>query len=121
MTKEGARRPGMTQRYFFRKLSIDVASARPTCASGPISKILNPILTAAAIKAAAEGPLKGILRYTEKPLCSSDIIGDPASSIFAGDWTQVMGDTMLKIMSWYDNEWGYSNRSVDLIEKVAKL
>lgn len=75
----------------------------------------------AAIKAAAEGSLKGILKYTEKPLCSSDIIGDPASSIFAGDWTQVMGDTMLKIVSWYDNEWGYSNRSVDLIEKVAKL
>jgi glyceraldehyde 3-phosphate dehydrogenase len=75
----------------------------------------------AAIKAAAEGPLKGILKYTEKPLCSSDIIGDPASSIFAGDWTQVMGDSLLKIVTWYDNEWGYSNRSVDLIEKIAKL
>jgi glyceraldehyde 3-phosphate dehydrogenase len=75
----------------------------------------------AAIKAAAEGSLKGILKYTEDPICSSDIIGDPASSIFAGDWTQVIGDTMLKIVTWYDNEWGYSNRSVDLIEKFAKM
>jgi len=75
----------------------------------------------AAIKEAADGPMKGILRYTEDPIVSSDIIGDPASSIFAGPWTQVIGDTMLKVLSWYDNEWGYSCRSVDLIEKIAKL
>ena len=75
----------------------------------------------AAIREAAEGPMKGILRYTEDPIVSSDIIGDPASSIFAGPWTQVIGDTMLKVLSWYDNEWGYSCRSVDLIEKIAKL
>ena len=75
----------------------------------------------AAIKEAAEGPMKGILRYTEDPIVSSDIIGDPASSIFAGPWTQVIGDTMLKVLSWYDNEWGYSCRSVDLIEKIATL
>jgi glyceraldehyde 3-phosphate dehydrogenase len=75
----------------------------------------------AAMKAAAEGVLKGILKYTDDPICSSDVIGDPASSIFAGDWTQVMGDTLLKIVSWYDNEWGYSCRSVDMIEKIAKL
>ena len=75
----------------------------------------------AAIKEAAAGPLKGILKYTDDPLVSSDIIGDPHSSIFVGPWTQVIGDTMLKILTWYDNEWGYSSRSVDLIEKVAKL
>jgi glyceraldehyde 3-phosphate dehydrogenase len=75
----------------------------------------------AAIKEAAEGPMKGILKYTEDPIVLCDIIGDPHSSIFVGPWTQVIGDTMLKVLSWYDNEWGYSCRSVDLIEKIAKL
>jgi glyceraldehyde 3-phosphate dehydrogenase len=75
----------------------------------------------AAIREAAAGPLKGILKYSDDPLVSSDIIGDSHSSIFVGDWTQVVGDTMLKIISWYDNEWGYSCRSVDLIEKIAKM
>ncbi|MHB1034014.1 MAG: type I glyceraldehyde-3-phosphate dehydrogenase [Pirellulales bacterium] len=75
----------------------------------------------AAIKAAAEGPMKGILKYTDDPIVSSDIIGDPHSSIFAGDWTQVMDGNLLKIVSWYDNEWGYSCRSVDLIARIGKL
>ncbi len=75
----------------------------------------------AAIKEAAEGPLKGILKYTEDPIVSMDVVGDPHSSIFAADWTKVVGDTMLKVLSWYDNEWGYSCRSVDLIEKIAGL
>jgi glyceraldehyde 3-phosphate dehydrogenase len=75
----------------------------------------------AAMKEAAAGALKGILKYTDDPIVSSDIIGDPHSSIFVGDWTEVMGDNMLKVISWYDNEWGYSCRSVDLIEKIAKM
>jgi glyceraldehyde 3-phosphate dehydrogenase len=75
----------------------------------------------AAMKEAAEGPMKGILKYTEDPIVSSDIIHDPHSSIFVGPWTMVIGDKMLKILSWYDNEWGYSCRSADLIEKLAKL
>ncbi|MBN2218630.1 MAG: type I glyceraldehyde-3-phosphate dehydrogenase [Pirellulales bacterium] len=75
----------------------------------------------AAMKAAAQGPLKGILDYCEDPIVLTDIIGDPHSSIFVPDWTMVVGDTMLKVISWYDNEWGYSCRSVDLIEKIAKL
>ena len=75
----------------------------------------------AAIKEAADGPMKGILKYTEDPIVLTDVIGDPHSSIFVGPWTQVIGDTMLKVLSWYDNEWGYSCRSVDLIEKIAKL
>jgi glyceraldehyde 3-phosphate dehydrogenase len=75
----------------------------------------------AAMKEAAEGALKGVLEYTEDPIVSTDIIGHPASSIFASDQTMVIGDTMLKIISWYDNEWGYSCRSADLIERVAKL
>jgi glyceraldehyde 3-phosphate dehydrogenase len=62
----------------------------------------------AAVKAAAEGPLKGILCYTEDPIVSSDVIGDSHSSVFAADFTQVLDGNMAKIVSWYDNEWGYS-------------
>ena len=74
----------------------------------------------AAMKKAAEGPLKGILCYTEDPIVSTDIIGDPHSSIFAADFTQVMGGNLLKIVSWYDNEWGYSVRTADLIARIGK-
>lgn len=75
----------------------------------------------AAMREAAEGPMKGILKYTEDPLVSSDVIGDPHSSIFVGPWTMVMGDNMVKVLSWYDNEWGYSCRTAELVELVAKL
>ena len=75
----------------------------------------------AAMQKAAEGPLKGILSYDEDPLVSTDIIGNPHSSIFVPDWTQVMDGNLVKTLSWYDNEWGYSCRTVDLIAKVGKL
>src|SRR5579859_1750063 len=71
-----------------------------------------------AMKAAAEGPLEGILRYTEDPIVSSDIIKDQHSSIFDSELTAVMDGTMVKLVSWYDNEWGYSNRVVDLVQKL---
>jgi glyceraldehyde 3-phosphate dehydrogenase len=67
----------------------------------------------AAMKAAAEGPMKGVLAYTEDPIVSSDIVQDPHSSIFDAKLTKVMG-TQAKIIAWYDNEWGYSNRMIDL-------
>jgi glyceraldehyde 3-phosphate dehydrogenase len=73
----------------------------------------------AAIKAAAEGPLKGILEYTEDEIVSCDIIGNPASSVFDSKLTMVMGENFVKLVSWYDNEWGYSNRCVDLFRKMA--
>ena len=73
----------------------------------------------AAYKAASEGPLKGILKYTEDEIVSSDIEGDPHSSIFDAGLTKVIGD-QVKVASWYDNEWGYSNRLVDLAEYVAE-
>jgi glyceraldehyde 3-phosphate dehydrogenase len=76
----------------------------------------------AAMKAAAnEGPLKGYLAYCEDPIVSTDIIGDPHSSIFVPHWTQVMDGDMLKVVSWYDNEWGYSCRTADLIAKIGKI
>ena len=73
----------------------------------------------AAVKAAAEGPLKGILSYTEDPIVSSDIVTDPHSSIFDAGLTKVIGD-MVKVVSWYDNEWGYSSRLVDLTVLVGE-
>jgi len=69
----------------------------------------------AALKAAANGPLKGILEFCELPLVSKDFNGNPASSIVDGLTTTVIGGNMVKVMAWYDNEWGYSNRVVDLI------
>ena len=72
-----------------------------------------------AVKAAAEGPLKGILEYTEDPIVSIDIVGNSHSSIFDASLTSVMGGNMLKVISWYDNEWGYSCRCIDLFRKMA--
>jgi glyceraldehyde 3-phosphate dehydrogenase len=75
----------------------------------------------AAMKAASEsGKMKGILYYTEEPLVSSDFIGHPGSSIFDATMTQVIGDRFAKVFSWYDNEWGFSNRMVDLAVFIAK-
>jgi glyceraldehyde 3-phosphate dehydrogenase len=71
-----------------------------------------------ALKEAAEGPMSGILRYTEDPIVSSDIVKDPHSSIVDAQLTSVIDGTMLKVIAWYDNEWGYSNRLVDLAQKV---
>ncbi len=74
-----------------------------------------------AVKNAAEGPMKKIVEYSEAPLVSSDIIGNPHSSIFDAVSTSSQNDGYIKIISWYDNEWGYSNRVVDLIEKLATI
>ncbi|MCG0237874.1 MAG: type I glyceraldehyde-3-phosphate dehydrogenase [Firmicutes bacterium] len=73
-----------------------------------------------ALKAAAEGELKGILGYTEEPLVSSDFKGNPLSSIVDGLSTMVIGGNLVKVVAWYDNEWGYSNRVVDLIAYMAE-
>ncbi|GLY02004.1 MULTISPECIES: type I glyceraldehyde-3-phosphate dehydrogenase [Actinoplanes] len=73
----------------------------------------------AAIKAAAEGPLKGILVYTEDAIVSADIVTDPASCIFDAGLTKVIGGNQVKVVGWYDNEWGYSNRLVDLVKLVG--
>jgi glyceraldehyde 3-phosphate dehydrogenase len=72
----------------------------------------------AAMKKASEGPMKGVLQYMEEPVVSSDIIGNPHSSIYDVELTMDMGKRMFKVISWYDNEWGYSSRVVDLLEKM---
>jgi glyceraldehyde 3-phosphate dehydrogenase len=72
-----------------------------------------------ALKAAADdGPLKGFMVYTEDPIVSSDIIKNPASSIVDSALTAVMDGTMVKVVAWYDNEWGYSNRVSDLVQRL---
>ena len=72
----------------------------------------------AALREAADGPLAGILRYTEEPIVSTDIVKDPHSSIFDAEQTMVMDGNLVKVISWYDNEWGYSNRCVDVAARV---
>jgi glyceraldehyde 3-phosphate dehydrogenase (phosphorylating) len=74
-----------------------------------------------AVRAAAQGALARIVEYSEVPLVSSDIIGNPHSSIFDALSTQAASDGYLKVVAWYDNEWGYSNRVVDLVERLAAL
>jgi glyceraldehyde 3-phosphate dehydrogenase len=73
----------------------------------------------AALRAAAEsGPLNGIMQYTEDPIVSSDIVTSPFSAIVDSQLTAVLDGTMVKVVAWYDNEWGYSNRLVDLVQRV---
>ena len=67
----------------------------------------------AAMKAAADGPMKGVLEYCEDPIVSSDVVGNPASSVFDALSTSVLDGTLVKVLAWYDNEWGFSNRVVD--------
>ena len=75
----------------------------------------------AAVRAAADRPMARVLQYSEQPLVSTDIIGNPHSSVFDAAMTQAEGDGWLRVVAWYDNEWGYSNRVVDLLERLARL
>jgi glyceraldehyde 3-phosphate dehydrogenase len=75
----------------------------------------------AAVRQAADGPMKQVLEYSEAPLVSSDIIGNPHSSIFDAMSTSSVEDGYIRVVSWYDNEWGYSNRVVDLIDRMATM
>ncbi len=77
-----------------------------------------------AMRRAAEGPLKGILQYCEDPIVSSDVIGNAYSSIFDSLSTMVIPASkgrLIKVVSWYDNEWGYSNRTAEIIARLAAL
>jgi glyceraldehyde 3-phosphate dehydrogenase len=74
-----------------------------------------------AIREAAEGPMKGIIEYITDPIVSSDIVGNPHSSLFDSTNTIVLDNDMVKVTMWYDNEWGYSSRTADLVERIAGL
>jgi glyceraldehyde 3-phosphate dehydrogenase len=87
-----------------------------------VAKLKKPTDKAAvnaAMKAAAEGPMKGVLSYCEDPIVSIDVVGDPASSVFDSLSTLVMAETTVKVFSWYDNEWGFSNRMVDALLRMV--
>ncbi len=75
----------------------------------------------AAMKKAAAGPMRGILQFTQDPIVSADVIGNPHSSIYDSLLTQVPQEDMVKVIAWYDNEWGYAMRLVELVEKLASL
>jgi glyceraldehyde 3-phosphate dehydrogenase len=100
-------------------LRVPVPTGSITDLTVELSKETSAAEVNAAMKKAAEGPLKGILRYTEDPIVSTDIVTDPHSSIFDAGITKVIGN-QAKVASWYDNEWGYSNRLVDLMSFIGK-
>ncbi len=85
-----------------------------------VSKSTSAEEVNAALKQSAEGALKGILEYTEDPVVSTDMMHNPASSIVDSQLTKVIGGDLVKVVAWYDNEWGYSMRIVDLVEFLAK-
>lgn len=99
----------------------------PTCDGSIVDLVaeLNTNVTIAevnaAMKEAAEGPMKGILEYCEDPIVSVDVIGNPHSSVFDSLSTTVMDGNFVKVLSWYDNEFGYSSRAVDVLKKMAAI
>ena len=100
----------------FRVQVADVSVVDLTC---KLSKPAAWDAIKAAMKKASEGEMKGILGYTEDEVVSSDFLGDPRTSIFDAGAGIALNDTFVKVVSWYDNEWGYSNKTVDLIEYIA--
>jgi glyceraldehyde 3-phosphate dehydrogenase len=102
-------------------LRVPVVTGSITDLTAVLTKNASADDVNAAMKAAADGEFKGILEYTTDPIVSSDIIGNPYSCIFDAGMTTVVGDNMVKVLGWYDNEYGYSNRTVDLIAKMASL
>lgn len=99
-------------------LRVPIPTGSITDLSASVSRETSVEEVNEAFRIAADGPLKGILRYSEQPIVSSDIITDPASCIFDAPLTKVIGN-QVKIVGWYDNEWGYSNRLADLIVMVG--
>lgn len=97
---------------------VPVADGSLTDLTAVVSREVTAEEINAAMKAAAEGPLKGILQYSTDPLVSADIVGNPHSCIFDSGLTKANG-TLVKIVGWYDNEWGYSNRVADLVQKIS--
>ncbi|HZK72129.1 MAG TPA: type I glyceraldehyde-3-phosphate dehydrogenase, partial [Clostridia bacterium] len=102
----------------FRVPTLDVSVVDVTCR---LEKAATYDQIKAAMKAAAEGPMKGILGYTEDKVVSSDFIHDARTSIFDAEAGIALNDHFVKLVSWYDNEWGYSNKVVDLICHMAKV
>ncbi len=110
------------------KGKLDGMAMRVPVANGSVTDLVASVKKSVSIeeinnviKAASESELKGILEYCEDPIVSSDIIDNAHSCIFDSLSTYVIGDNLIKVIGWYDNEWGYSNRMVDLTERIAKI
>lgn len=110
------------------KGKLDGMAMRVPVANGSVTDLVASVKKSISIeeinnviKAASENELKGILEYCEDPIVSSDIIDNAHSCIFDSLSTYVIGDNLVKVIGWYDNEWGYSNRMVDLTERIAKI
>jgi len=90
-----------------------------TCLTAHVATNTDRDAVNAALKSAAEGPLKGVLGYETRPLVSHDFIGNPLSSVIDAAQTQVVGGDLVEVQSWYDNEWGFSNRMIDLARFIG--
>jgi glyceraldehyde 3-phosphate dehydrogenase len=102
-------------------LRVPVAAGSITDLVATLKKNVTKEEVNAAMKAAAGSSLKGILEYNEDPIVSSDVIGNSHSCVFDSGWTSVISENMVKVFGWYDNEYGYSSRTADLIARIARL
>jgi glyceraldehyde 3-phosphate dehydrogenase len=108
------------------KGKLDGIAVRAPVADGSLTdlvcRVKSPVTREAvneAMRAAAAGPMKGVLAYCEDPIVSSDVVGDPHSSVFDSLSTTVLDGSLVKVLAWYDNEWGFSNRVVDALLRMA--
>lgn len=111
--------PEMQGRLEAKALRVPVPDGSITDLVAMLSRDVTVDEVKAAFREASDGSLAGILRYTEDPIVSTDIVGDPASCILDGEFTTVTGGNMVKVFGWYDNEWGYSTRLVDLVKRLG--
>jgi glyceraldehyde 3-phosphate dehydrogenase len=102
-------------------LRVPVPAGSITDLVATVAKTVTKEDINAAMQAAAQSSLKGILEYNTDPIVSSDVIGNPHSCVFDSSWTTVIGGNMVKVLGWYDNEYGYSSRTADLIARIARL
>ncbi len=100
-------------------LRVPIACGSLTDLTVTLRKSVTREALNAAFRKAAEGSLRGFLQYTEDPLVSSDVIRNPHSCVLDGSWTQAMDGRLIKVVGWYDNEWGYSSRCVDLLRRMG--
>ena len=100
-------------------IRVPTPNVSMTCLTAHVGKKTDRDAVNAALKAAAEGPLRGVLAFEERPLVSTDFMGNPNSSIVDAAQTEVVGDDLVEVQSWYDNEWGFSTRMLDLVRIVS--
>jgi glyceraldehyde 3-phosphate dehydrogenase len=111
--------PEMEGKFAAMALRVPVADGSVTDLVVKVNQDVTVDAVNDVFKKSAEGALEGILRYTEDPIVSTDIVGDSHSTIFDAASTLVTGDNMVKVLGWYDNEWGYSSRIVDIVNRLA--